>query len=558
MANEQPGWRYVKKRLEGIFFSPVTVTPPSNEVVADKDVAVATRDGTTLRANVFRPAKPGRYPALISLHPYGKDNLPRKILGRYRPLITYRLLRQTAPITMSAHTGWEAPDPETWASFGYVVVNADLRGFFRSEGKARLLEEQEGQDYADLIEWAARQEWCNGNVGLSGVSYLCITQWRAAAQQPPSLKAICAWEGFTDLYRDLAFPGGVRERGFTNFWFGRLDRTRVLENLPLEQDRRPLFDAGWEAKCPDLAKIQVPALICGSFSDHNLHSRGSFQAFSSIGSAQKWLYTHRTGKWAAYYSQEAVALQKRFFDHFLKGESNGMDQLPPVRLEVREARDTIVEIRQEREWPLARTQWRKLFLKADGALEFGLSEISLGSTARFPFGRVSFSHTFLQDTELSGPMKLRLHVSIEDSDDLCVFAGVRKLRGEQHVVFEGSYGFGHDLVSRGWMRLSQRELDPVRSTDYQPVHTHRTRQPLRPGEVVPVEIEMLPSATLFRRGETLRVDLQGSYFFRHHPLLGQFPAGYEQSPPGTLTVHSGGEHDSYLLVPVIPKDSVLE
>lgn len=125
------------------------------------------------------------------------------------------------------------------------------------------------------------------------------------------------------------------------------------------------------------------------------------------------------------------------------------------------------------------------------------------------------------------------------------------MRGQEHVVFEGSYGFGHDLVTRGWLRLSQRELDTDRSTEVQPVHKLRARSLLVATEIALVELELLPSATLFRAGETLRLDLQGRYFFRHHPLLGQFPAGYEQSPSGELTVHCGGEHDSYLLAPVI-------
>jgi putative CocE/NonD family hydrolase len=432
------------------------------------------------------------------------------------------------------------------------VINADMRGFFKSDGEATLLSEQEGTDYVDLIEWAAQQEWSNGNVGLSGVSYLALTQWRAAAMRPPSLKAICPWEGFSDIYRDLVFPGGVRESGFTNFWFGRLDKKRVKEDLVAEQDRRPLLDEGWAAKATELEKIEVPALICGSFSDHNLHSRGSFAGFTRAGSKQKWLYTHRTGKWAAYYSAEAIALQKRFFDHFLKGEANGMDQVAPVRLEVRESGEVVHQIRHENEWPLARTVWQRLYLRADGETQWEVPPASLQTSTRFPAGRLSFSHTFECDTELSGPMKAKIFAAVVDTDDLCLFLGVRKLRGDQHVVFEGSYGFGYDLVTRGWIRLSQRELDPERSKDYQPVHTHRQRQPMVSGQIELVEVELLPSSTLFRAGETLRLDIQGRYFFRRHPFLGQFPAGYETSPPGGLTVHCGGEHDSYLLLPVIP------
>lgn len=172
----------------GDIFSPVSVTEASSEIRVERDVEIPARDGTILRANLYRPP--------------GSD--------RYQPLITYRLLRQTGRIKLSSYTGWEAPDPAVWVKFGYAVVNADMRGFFRSEGEARLLTEQEGQDYYDLIEWAASRDWCTGKVGLSGVSYLALTQWR-----PPSLAAICPWEGFTDVCRDLAFPGWVTGRGYS-------------------------------------------------------------------------------------------------------------------------------------------------------------------------------------------------------------------------------------------------------------------------------------------------------------------------------------------------------
>ena len=112
---------------------------------------------------------------------------------------------------------------------------------------------------------------------------------------------------------------------------------RTRDNLRKEQLARPLWDEWWAARTAELERIEVPALICGSFSDHSLHTRGSFEAFRRISSRHHWLYTHRGGKWAVYHSREAVAFQQRFFDCFLKGEENGMRDVPPVRLEVREA-----------------------------------------------------------------------------------------------------------------------------------------------------------------------------------------------------------------------------
>ena len=296
----------------------------------------------------------------------------------------------------------------------------------------------------------------------------------------------------------------------------------------------------------------MPALICGSFSDHNLHSRGAFAAFGRIGSRQRWLYTHRGGKWATYYSPEALAFQARFFDHFLKGADTGLDALPTVRLEVRERGDAVHEVRHETAWPLPRTRWTPLYLHLGGVLR--RDPAATGGAVRFDTAcqRVSFAWTVPEDVELTGPMSLRLHVAVEGADNACLFVGIRKLRDRQHVVFEGSYGFGYDLVTRGWLRLSRRRLDPARSEPWRPWLMHQAQEPLAPGEIVPVDIELLPSASLFRRGETLRLDVQGHYFFRKHPLFGQFPAAYERSPRATVVLHCGGAYDARLLVPVIP------
>lgn len=111
------------------------------------------------------------------------------------------------------------------------------------------------------------------------MSYLAISQYAVAALQPPALRAICPWEGFTDAYRDLAFPGGIRESGFTRLWSrGVRRRTRQTYDMEQMQEAHPLRDDFWRSRVPDLSAIKVPMLVCGSFSDNNLHSRGSIRA----------------------------------------------------------------------------------------------------------------------------------------------------------------------------------------------------------------------------------------------------------------------------------------
>lgn len=553
MRNPTLGLAYAAGRV-GRFLRPrLTVTEPPPGVRCERDVPVAMRDGTVLRVNVFRPSGDGAYPVIMCAHPYGKDKLLRRgRLGARIPL-TLRFLLQDTPIRVSTWTGWEAPDPAFWVPRGYVVVNCDLRGFGHSEGRGTLVSDEEAQDYHDLIEWAAAQPWSSGRVGLNGVSYLALSQWKVAALGPPHLDAICAWEGFSDVYRDLAYPGGIREDAFVRVWSAMVRRGgRSRDDLRQEQLARPLWDEWWASRTAELERIQVPALICGSFSDPNLHTRGSYRAFDRISSRHRWLYTHRGGKWAVYYSPEALAFQARFFDCFLKGEDNGMREVPPVRVEVRESRRTVHAVREEAAWPPPGTSWTPLSLHGDGALrETAAAE---ATAVRFDTrrGRASFAWPVPADVELVGPMKLRLYVEVEGAADVHLFAGVRKLRGGRQVPFEGSYGLSRDLVTRGWLKASHRRLDEQCSRPWLPVHGHEAPEPLHPGEIVPVELELLPSATLFRRGEVLRLDVQGRWFFRNDPFLGQFPARYEPSPAGIAVLHCGGSFDAHLLVPFPP------
>jgi predicted acyl esterase len=550
---ERPDWRYATGRLRGIVSPPVEITPPPPGILLEHDIEVAVRDGTILRVNVFRPERDGSYPVMMCAHPYGKDRLPTRSPSGYRPPPQYRMIRQPKRVTFSAWTTWESPDPAYWVPRGYAVVNCDLRGFGTSDGRGNLLTDAEAQDIYDLIEWAGTQPWSNGKVGTNGVSYLAISQYKAAALRPPHLAAICPWEGFSDAYRDFARPGGIREDGFIRLWSAGIKRGgRPSEDIREEQIGRPLRDEWWRARTPELERIEVPLLVCASFSDQQLHSRGSFRAFERAGSPHRWLYTHRGGKWAEYYSEEALAFQSRFFDHFLKGEENGMLEVPPVRLEVREDRATIHEVRSEEEWPLPQTRWTDLHLRADGHLtdapvtESGVAGFDLNS------GRASFLWDVPEDVEITGPMALRLFVEVRGAEDAYLFVGVQKLRAGRVVPFEGSYGYGLDRVATGWLKASLRKLDSDRSSPWRPAHTYDEFQPLRLDEVVAVDIALLPSATFFRKGEQVRLDVQGRWFSKRNPFFGQFPAAYEEGPRGSCVLHCGGEHSARLRIPVIP------
>lgn len=554
-ALPSPDLRYAAETLLAIPFPKVTVRAPAPGIRFERDVAVPMRDGVRLRLNVYRPERPGRFPVILCAHPYGKDVLPQRWPLGYLPLAQYRFLRQPEPFTVSADTGWEAPDPSFWVPRDYALGVLDLRGFGTSEGVGTLLSDQEAEDYACVIEWAAAQPWSSGKVGLNGVSYLAISQWKVAALRPPSLAAICPWEGYSDCYRDSAYPGGVREDGFTPFWARMTERAgRVTESLRAEQLAHPDFDDFWAARTPALERIEVPALICASFSDQCLHTRGSFEAFRRIRSAHRYLYTHRGGKWSTYYGPEALALQARFFDCFLKGEDNGMREQPPVRLEVRSRGDEVCTVSHERDWPVPGVRWRALYL-APGELRSEPLAASATVLLDLPEAGASFAWRLEREMELVGPMKLRLHVELADASDAHLFVAVCKLERPDGAArarvlrFEGSYGFGCDVVAKGWQRLAHRRVDPARSEPHRPFHPCDHPEPLAPGEVVPVDIEILPSATSFARGDLLRLDIRGRWFWRRNPFFGTFPVTYAPSPRARAVLHCGAGHDSHLLVP---------
>lgn len=520
--------RYGVERVRRLVRPPVEVGPVPPGVRKDEDAEIAVRDGTILRANLYRPADGTALPAIVCAHPYGKDNLPRRTRGgRFRPSPQYRIMRQTGPIRISSETGWEAPDPAFWVPHGFALVNLDLRGAGRSEGVGSLLSEQEGNDIHDVVEWVAAQPWCDGNVGMLGVSYLALSQYRAAAAAPPHLRAIVPWEGFTDAYNDFFYPGGVPEIGFSRVWTAMVRRTtRMQPDLGAEAPQHPDDDSFWRALRPDLSRITVPMLVCGSFSDHDLHSRGSLRAFRGASSADRHLYTHRDGKWAAFYGDEAKAAQLAFLERHLKGAQR---EIPRVRLEVRERGDRVVSVRQEPDWPLPHAEERVLWLAAQGRLSAD-SPQARGTLELNPRRRAAtFRWTFDEDTEVTGDAMLRLWMRAYPAGGAHVFAGISKWVDGRFVPFEGSYGFGRDLVATGWRRVL---LNPAGPTQ--------------------VGVEFGPSATLFRAGEQLRLHVSGRQLSPRNPLWGAAPGLYRTTPRARWLLEWGPERKAGLLLPVVP------
>ena len=563
----------------------------------DWDVPIPMDDGVVLRADVFRPDDDGRHPVIMTHGPYAKWLAFQEGFARQ-----WANLEAEHPDAVAGsshlHMNWETVDPERWVPDGYVVIRVDSRGAGRSPGFLDIFSPRETRDYYDCIEWAAAQPWSTGKVGLLGVSYYAINQWQVAALQPPHLTAICPWEGGSDFYRDFTRHGGilnvfvrqwyppqvagvqhgVGERGPRHRATGGLaagPKTRTEEELrasradtPRLLVEHPLLDEYYRDRSPDLEKITVPVLSAANWA-HHLHTRGNFEGFTRAGSPQKWLEVHGLQHWVEFYTDYGVALQKRFFGHFLRGEDTGWESQPPVLLQVRRTDGSFLQ-RAEAAWPLTRTQWRKFHLDISTGLLASERDGTRRSAAFDALGDgLEFWTPPLEDAlEITGPAAARLIVS-STTTDADVFLTLRVIDPDGRDVTFVSGQDPHGCVGFGWLRASHRKTDPDRSLPWRPWHTHDEQQPLTPGEPVALDVEIWPTSVMIPAGYRLGVWVGGHDFElpgeRPWPVaFGVTMRGHgvfvhdepADRPPGVFggatTLLSGGDSPSYLLLPVIP------
>jgi len=514
-------------------------------MLIERDVQIPTRFGYSLYADVFRPAESTTHvPPLLAWTPYGKHDPA--------PLATIYPTSGVRKEWMSDLTIFEAPDPVYWVSQGYAVVTIDIPGAWYAQSPATFVSPEEALAFYDAIEWAGTRDWSNGRVGLSGVSYLTVMQWQVATLNPPHLAAINPWEGWSDTYREVVRHGGIPE---TFFWpyiqvrWGASDQP--VEDLWAETREHPLFDDFWASKAAPLEEIRVPAFVVASWSDHGLHTRGTLEGFRRISSSDKWLEIHGRKKWAHYYDPASIARQRAFFDHFLQRSAPRPDW-QPVEYELRE-RYGRAQRYTAQDWPLPDSTYLRLHLDAGNA---SLADTPPARESTATYDSLSdsecarFDYRFAAQTAVAGHMRLRLNVSSE-TDDMDLFVAIQKIDGDGRIVGFAHYAVFEDgPVALGWLRASHRELDPLRSTEWLPVLRHARELKLSPGEVTPMDIEILPSGTLFEAGTTLRLLIAGRDFARYpKPLL--YARHEDTVNLGQHRIHAGGRHASWLQLPLI-------
>jgi len=509
-------------------------------IICEQDVACKLRDGTTIYSDIYRPKDQTDIPVIVEYTSYGKR--PWEVPQQWQVV-------GTAPGLYSKYTAFECADPTFWCPAGYAVAVVDSRGAGCSEGDMYLWGEEYGEDTYDYIEWVAEQWWCNGKVTMAGNSALAMVQWCVGALNPPHLACLAPWEGCADFYREFAAPGAVLNYGqYDGIFLGTGGAGRRAEDYVAAYYKYPLFNEYWESKRPKVENIKVPVYVTAGWS-HQMHLRGSLHSFCKM-RTKKWLRCHREFEWVDFYSPQWNQDLKLFFDRYCKDIHNGWEVTPKVRIEVMDAYDyDYVSNRPENEFPLARTQYTKFYLNAaDGSLngEPILEEAKVTYEAKE--GITYFEITFEEDTEITGFIKAHLWVEADGSDDMDVFVTLQKYNAKDEWIPTLWAGDPHPGTF-GILRASHRELDEEQSTDAIPVQTHKTEQLLEAGEIVPLEIEIWPTSKIWHKGEKLRMSISG-YFVKMDSWW--LPERRRTRNEGTHIIHTGGQYDSFLQVPIIP------
>ncbi len=549
------------------------------DIMLERDVPIKLRDGVVIYADVFRPLKDGRYPALLCLGYSGKE-----IGGRILDDLPDRMgvLRDET----SGLETFNGLDPAYWVSEGYVVVNPDPRGVCSSTGSISYFGRQLAEDGYDIVEWIALQPWCSGRVGMAGCGELAASQWFVAAEQPPHLEAIAPWGGFFDLYREICCRGGIPSTAYADENAAVIAGKGMAEDLAKMIASYPFANAYWEDKSARLEEITVPAYVVAPC-EKGLYNAGALDGFRRIAGHEKWLRVLAMPVERALYDPDAVGDLTEFFDYYLKDADNGWTTMPPVRLAVYDPDRKIFLTREEREFPLSRTQETCLYLDMpEQSLSWTMPDQA--NAAAYDIASenpaVQFTYRFDKDIELTGFMSLHLWAATE-GDDMDLAVRVDRLdRDGRPQTDDGE----SPVIATGRIRASCGDLDENRTVAGRPVLSGTGGEKLTPGIPVCLEIALDPISTIFREGESLRLTISPYKDETSTPPFGRAkieiprdaftfmpgakvpmqtlggrekpktpvgePASEEKTADKTCAhiFYGGSEYDSYILLPVIP------
>ncbi|HLG63433.1 MAG TPA: CocE/NonD family hydrolase [Ktedonosporobacter sp.] len=585
------------------------------QITIDFDVPAKMRDGTTLRANVYRPVGEGRWPVLLTRLPYGKD----------------------FPI------GGSVLDPAQVARRGYVVIVQDTRGRFASEGEWDPMR-NEALDGVDTIAWAAQLPYSDGNVGMYGASYFGFTQWSAAVHQPPALKAMVPFITWNDPFNGILFRGGAFELGTSGNWqlsmglnvlmrryagdpdprnLGRAIYMMVKDvdalgaqgywSLPLKDfaplkrhDVAPAFFETFEhpmdrehaAPLTILGKhknVTVPTFNVGGWYDIFLKDTiENFKIMREQGTTPEarqsklligpWIHGGSNnpvgemnfgfGSTAAFIDLKIdfVSLQLRWFDQFLKGIDTGILQEAPIKLFVMGANIW----RDEQEWPLARAVDTRFYLRSNGHANTLNGDGVLSTTPpeaetadRYDYDPahpvMTRGGALLMTPEFpGGPFDQR---ATESREDVLVYT-TPPLEQDTEVtgpimvhLWATSSAPDTDFVARlvdvhpdGYAR---NLTDGIIRARYRNFSQGEAPTLIEPGKPYEYAIDLWATSNVFLKGHRICLDITSSNFPRwdRNPNTGHDFGADDELAVAHQTILHDAEHPSHVILPIVPPAS---
>lgn len=575
---------------------------PTYEVETEKDIMVAMRDGVRIAVDVHRPAVENRkFPAILAWGQWAKDvqEAVRWLVDKPQPYYESPFWDGTLEAGNFMYT----------VPRGYAHVIPDPRGIGNSECDKEPVDTATGvpqnvfnfdalhkqEDIYDLIEWIAAQPWCDGNVGMMGPSSYSAAQIAIGANPPPHLKALhpdaCPvgtgdhFHGIYDTFfyhiqygrhgNDSAFPvpnrpykilkphlmetlsevelqGRLEEAlnhpdiKYNSKWYSYLKYPMkspftfdsLLSSFHPRQGEDKVFQS------LEIDKINLPIYL-GTPWDFRLYVFGCFEAYQHVTTPprNRKLIVYPPGEPTRPYVEYHDEII-RWYDYWLKGIDTGIMDEPPIKMFVM----GLNKWRFETEWPLARTEWAKLYLHPGGRLS---TQLVAGKAEPERFTQpapyedpavycLTFQTApFARDTEITGPVALYLDAAI-DKDDTNWMADLVM------VTPDGK----RQLLSNGWLKAAHRALDENKSKPYEPIHPRQDPVPVPPGKVVRYAISLLPTACVFAKGSWLELGIRNQ-----DDILSRLGSwGVYMLPFMQTVTHEIHFGDSHLLVPHIPAE----
>jgi len=532
------------------------------------EIEVRTRQGVRVKADVYLPPnRQGPAPTLLCASPYQKS-LRRLPVNWCFAFVEY------GPMQLYLDSG-----------YAYVIV--DVPGSGVSEGKWDPVSRAEGEAIHDVIEFVAKQDWCTGKIGMIGQSYLCWSQWNAARTRPPHLATIVAYDGATDMYRDWMYHGGIPVILFPAIWgVGSVMLQHQAEGHDVYGGERykvipdiyahPLDDEWHRRRAPfwELDKVDIPVFSIGVWGKSTLHLRGNVLGYERVRGPKKLMITHPDSWPGAQALFADPEFHKReilpWYEHHLKGVANDVMGRPNVRFFVNGEN----QYRSADAWPPSDVAPRSFYLSGtksgvvkslnDGTLSEQTPTAQSESTSwNYPDPQWSVAgvtvfdangipdHTarvntytsaaFDRDREFTGHGVVELFAS-SDQRDFDLFVKVS-------LLSPGQFGLRARKVTQGWLRASHRAEDPQLSKEMRPFHSHQKLEPVEPGKVYKLRVELLPMSFLVKSGERIRLEITN-----HDSMVADMPMTHWYGQKvGTDTYHHDIAHSSKLILPERPR-----